>query len=290
MNQTYLNIINIRGAFMRNRFISIVSVLLISIVFIISLSGCSSQVATTSPAAAESSTQAQPVTLNVSAASSLTRAITEISSLYMQNNPNVTITLNCAGSGTLQKQIEQGAPTDVFISAAPAQMNALQNENLIDNSTRKNILTNTLVMVVPNDSTLGLSSFQDLTSDKVSKIAIADPKSVPAGSYAQKAFDELGLTAQLTPKYVIGASAEAALSYAESGNVEAGLVYLSEAKTSTKIKVVANAPDDINAQIVYPAAVIKATKAADAANKFENYLMNSEAKAIFEKYGFTVVP
>ena len=131
---------------------------------------------------------------------------------------------------------------------------------MIVTDTRKNLLNNTLVMIVPNDSTLGLTSLKDLASDKVNKIAIGDPKSVPAGTYAQKAFDELGITAQVTRKYVIGADVKAVLSYVESGNVDAGLVYSTDAITSTKVKVVASAPADINAQIVYPVAVIAASK------------------------------
>lgn len=237
---------------------------------------------------ASSTAQAQPVTLNISAAASLKDVLPQLNALYIKSNPNVTITPNFASSGTLQTQIEQGAPADVFLSAAAAQMNNLQNENLIDNSTRKNLLINSIVMIVPIDSTLGLSDFKDLATDKVKQIAIGDPKSVPAGTYAQQAFDLLGITSQVTPKYVMGADVKAVLSYVESGNVQAGIVYSTDAKTSTKVKVVAAAPAEINAKVVYPVAVIKATKVADAANKYENFLFSSDAKAIFEKYGFTL--
>jgi molybdate transport system substrate-binding protein len=235
-----------------------------------------------------SSTTLRAVALNVSAASSLTDALKEINALYTKENPNITITPNFASSGTLQKQIEQGAPADVFISAGASQMDALQKENLIVTTTRKNLLNNTLVMIVPNDSTLGLTNFKDLAGDNVKKIAIGDPKSVPAGSYAQMAFDELGITAQVTGKYVIGADVKGVLSYVESGNVDAGLVYSTDAKTSTKVKVVANAPADINAKIVYPAAVVAASKVAKAATNYENFLFGTEAKTIFEKWGFTM--
>jgi molybdate transport system substrate-binding protein len=233
--------------------------------------------------------KAELVTLNISVAASLTDALKEVNAQYIKNNPNVTMTPNFASSGTLQKQIEQGAPADVFISASAAQMDALEKGNLIVTGTRKNLLTNSLVMVVPSDSTLGLTDFKDLATEKVTKIAIGDPKSVPAGTYAQQAFDELGITAQVTSKYVMGADIKAVLSYVESGNVEAGLVFLTDAKASTKVKVVASAPADINARIVYPAAVIAASKVQEAAQKYENYLAGSEAKNIFEKWGFTVV-
>ena len=230
-----------------------------------------------------------PVTLNVSAASSLTAAIKDIDAQYTKENPNVTFSANFASSGTLQKQIEQGAPADVFISAGSSQMDSLAKENMIITDTRKNLLNNKLVLVVPADSTLGISSFNDLTSANIKQIAIGDPKSVPAGTYAQKAFDLLGITDEVSSKYVIGADVKAVLSYVESGNVDAGLVYLTDAMTSTKVKVVATAPDTINAQIVYPVAVVAASKVTDAARAYENYLFGNEAKTIFEKYGFTVI-
>jgi len=247
--------------------------------------------AKTTAAVTSTTTQATQtaVTLNVSAASSLTDAIKEINTLYTKNNPNVTLTPNFAGSGTLQKQIEQGAPADVFISAGASQMDALEKASLIVSSTRKNLLKNTLVLIVPADSTLGLLSFRDLAGEKVKQIAIGDPASVPAGKYAQSTFDELGLTSQLSGKYVIGADVKAVLSYVESGNVDAGLVYLTDARLSSKVKIVAFAPDDINAKIIYPAAVIAASKVSEAATKYENFLFGAEAKAIFEKYGFTVI-
>jgi molybdate transport system substrate-binding protein len=230
-----------------------------------------------------------PVTLNISAAASLTDALNEIDELYTKDNSNVTITPNFASSGTLQKQIEQGAPCDVFISAAATQMDALDKAGLLLDGTRKNMLNNQVVLVVPSDSTLGLASFTDLTKDSVKKIAIGDPKSVPAGTYAQQAFDELGITAQIQSKLVLGSDVRQVLSYVESGNVEAGIVYSTDAKTSTKVKVVASAPADINAKVVYPVAVIKASKNQDAAKAYMDFLFTAKVKAIFEKYGFTAV-
>ena len=255
-------------------------VILITVFLTVSLAGC----AGTTP-----TTPTPSVTLNIQAAASLTDALKEINSQYIQSKPNVTVTPNFASSGTLQKQIEQGAPADIFISAGASQMDALQKANLIITDTRKNLLNNKVVLVVPNDSTLGLTGFQDLALDKVKKIAIGDPKSVPAGTYAQQAFDELGITAQVQPKYVIGADVKAVLAYVESGNVDAGVVYSTDALISTKIKVIAGAPDDINAKIVYPVAVVAASKYQAQAKDYENYLFGPQAKAVFEKYGFTLV-
>lgn len=250
--------------------------------FAVSLAGCG-QDATIAPTAIP-----QTVTLNIAAASSLTDALKEVNALYVASNPNITLTPNFAGSGTLQKQIEQGAPADIFISAGAAQMDSLVKGNLIVTDTRKNLLNNILVMIVPNDSKLGLTVIKDLASPKVRKIAIGDPKSVPAGAYSQQTFDELGITTQLTSKFVIGSDVKSVLSYVESGNVDAGLVYLTDAKTSTKISIVDYAPADINALIVYPIAIVKDSKVSDAAIKYENFLFTAQAKAIFDKYGFTM--
>jgi molybdate transport system substrate-binding protein len=228
------------------------------------------------------------VTLNISAAASLTDSLKAFNTLYSQIKNNVTIVPNFAASGTLQKQIEEGAPADIFISAAAAQMNNLANEGLIDNSTRKNLLNNKVVLVVPSDSTLSLSSFKDLTGEKVKKIAIGDPKSVPAGTYAQQAFDEMGITSQVTGKYVMGADVKAVLSYVESGNVDAGIVYSTDALTSKKVKIVASAPDDINAKVVYPVAVVKTSKYPNEALDYENFLFLAGTRETFEKYGFVM--
>lgn len=201
----------------------------------------------------------------------------------------VKITANFAASGTLQTQIEQGAPADVFISAATKQMDNLQKEGLLLNETRQNLLYNKVVLVVPSDSTLGITSFNDLALDKVKKVAVGDPQFVPAGTYAFQAFDLLGITAKVQPKEVLGADVRQVLTYVEGGNVDAGIVYSTDALTSSKVKVVASAPDAINANVVYPVAVIKASKNPEVAKHYLNFLFSSQAKVIFEKYGFTVV-
>jgi molybdate transport system substrate-binding protein len=231
---------------------------------------------------------AAPVALNVSAAASLTDALKEINVIYMQDNPGVTVTSNFGSSGTLQKQIENGAPTDIFVSAAAAQMDALQKEKLIIDDSRQDLLINKVVLIVPAGNPLGITDFKGLVFDKVVKIAIGDPKSVPAGTYGQQVFDKLGISDAVKSKLVLGSDVRQVLTYVESGNVDAGIVYLTDAKTSSKVVIAANAPDDINAKIVYPVAVVKASKSADAARAYEKYLFGSKAKAVFDKYGFTM--
>jgi molybdate transport system substrate-binding protein len=270
---------------------SLVAILLMSIIILAGTVNCSQQPAQTAePSITAQPTQApQPVTLNISAAASLTDVMKDIIAQYIKDNKSVTITPNFGSSGTLQKQIESGAPVDIFITASTANMDALQKAGLLVDSTKKNLLMNKLVLIVPSDSSITIKTFADLTNDSVKKIAIGDPKSVPAGNYALQLFDQMKITDKLAPKEVLGSDVRQVLTYVESSNVDAGLVYLTDAMTSTKIKVVATAPDDINAKIVYPVAVIKASKNIDAATAFENALFSSWAKALFEKYGFSLV-
>ena len=231
---------------------------------------------------------AQKTEINVSAAASLTDVIKEINTIYMQKNPGVTVTANFASSGTLQKQIENGAPTDIFISAAAAQMDALQKGKLIKEETRHNLLINKVVLIVPNGNPLNISDFKDLTSEKVAKIAIGDPKSVPAGMYAQQALDKSGISDAVKSRLVLGGDVRQVLTYVESGNVDAGVVFLTDARTSAKVKVVADAPDEVNASVVYPVAVVSYSKNVNATLAYENFLLGNEARVVFEKYGFTM--
>jgi molybdate transport system substrate-binding protein len=229
---------------------------------------------------------APAATVNVSAAASLTDAIKEVNRLYIEANPNVTIIANFGSPGTLQKQIENGAPVDVFISAAAAQMDALQKQKLIIDDTRRNLLINKVVLIVPSGNPLGIGDFKDLVSDKVKKVAVGDPKSVAAGMYAQWIFDKFGIYDSLKSKLVLGADVRQVLTYVEGGNVDSGIVFLTDAKISSKVKIVANAPDDINAKVVYPVAMIQGSKNTLAALGYESFLFSSQARAVFEKYGF----
>ena len=232
---------------------------------------------------------APAVTVNVSAAASLTDAIREINELYTGHDPSMKIVTNFGGSGTLQKQIENGAPVDIFISASAMQMDALQKQQLIVDGSRKDLLVNKVVLVVPSGSTLGIADFKDLTGDKVVKIAVGDPKSVPAGQYAQMIFDKYGISGPVGPKLVFGSDVRQVLTFVESGNVDAGVVFLTDAKISGKVKIVADAPDEVNSKVVYPVALINTAKNMGAAADYENFLFGEKAKAVFEKYGFTAL-
>jgi len=228
------------------------------------------------------------VEISISAAASMTDALQEINALYMQENSWVTLSVNFASSGTLQKQIENGAPVDVFISAAPAQMNALEEGGFLVDSSRRNLLNNKIVLIVPADSTLGLDSFMDLLDSGVVRIALGDPEFVPAGTYGKKALEILGIYDQLLPKLILGSDVRQVLGYVEGANVEAGIVYSTDAAITDGVVIVAEAPAEVNPLIVSPAAIIKGCQDIEAAQAYIDFLFGQEAAAIFAEYGFSL--
>lgn len=233
-----------------------------------------------SPVVAQSDTK-----LLVSAAISLKDSLEEIKPTYQKTNPKVTITYNFGSSGALQQQIENGAPADIFFSAAQKQMDALDSKRLILKDTRRNLLNNRLVLVVPKKSS-GITSFRDLTDPKVKKIAIGEPRSVPAGQYAEEVLKKLEIWDRVKPKLVLGNNVRQVLAFVESGNADVGVVYLTDAKTSNQVKEVATAADNLHSPIVYSVAVLKDRKNPSAARKYVQFLSSDRAKNVFEKCGY----
>lgn len=231
--------------------------------------------------------EAEPVTLNLSVAASLTDAMEEIGNLYKDECPNVSIEFNFGSSGSLQQQIEQGAPADIFISAASKQMNELEEKELLLDDTRIDLLQNELVLVVPKGNT-GIAEFADLTKEEIELIAIGDPESVPAGKYAQEAFTTLGIWDKLESekKLMLGKDVRQVLAYVEGEEVQAGAVYRTDAQISDKVEVAAVAPEGSHSPVIYPVAVIKESKQQEEAKKLITFLTGDEAMAVFEKYGF----
>ncbi|NJO73687.1 MAG: molybdate ABC transporter substrate-binding protein [Leptolyngbyaceae cyanobacterium RM1_406_9] len=223
--------------------------------------------------------------LLVSAAASLTDVMQELAPLY-QAQSKATIRYNFASSGALQQQIENGAPVDIFISAGQKQMKALQQKNLLLSGTQRNLLTNRLVLVVPAN-TAGMTSLKNLTEARVKRIAIGDPRSVPAGQYAEEALTEAGLWQTLKPKYVMASNVRQVLQFVEAGNADAGLVYLTDAKTTDEVKIAQMIPTNLHSPIAYPIAVLKRSSNQKVAKDFIQFLSSSIAKKVFAKYGFT---
>lgn len=255
--------------------------LVFSFLLTFSLVGCSGN--TTQPSTNVS--KAEPTEIMVSAAASLKDSLTEIQNAYAQKAPEVKLTIVYGASGTLQQQIEQGAPVDLFISAGKAQMDALEQKNLLVKESKVDLVGNELVLITGKDKNK-ITSFEDMTKADVDKIGIGTPESVPAGKYAQESLTSLKLWDTLKPKFVMAKDVTQVLNYVETGNVEAGLVYKSDAQGSEKVKVVAAAPASSHKPISYPAAVISSTKNKQTAEDFLKYLQSSEAQQVFEKYGF----
>lgn len=251
---------------------SIIAVLLLSCLFIF-FTGCGK-------------TGKEEVSLTISAAASLQDSIEEIKAIYAGIQPQVKLIINYAASGTLQQQIEQGAPTDIFISAASKQMDALEKKDLLINETRRNLLENKMVLVVPITAA-EITEFAGLTGDGINKLAIGTPDSVPAGKYAQEILQNIGLWDSLPPKLILAKDARQVLTYVESGNCDAGIVYETDAKTSDKVKIAAYAPEKSHSPVLYPIAIIKTSKYAEEARDFLAFLNDDKVKNIFEKYGFT---
>jgi len=254
----------------------------IMLMFIATVSGCATKKAAEAPAV-----KAEPVNLTIAAAASLQDAGEELKTIYTAKHPDIKITYNFAASGTLQKQIEEGAPVDLFVSAGKSQMDALAQKKLITDTSLKNLLGNELVLIAKKDSTL--SSFEGLVDKSVGKISIGTPETVPAGQYAKETLTTMKLWDQIQPKLVMAKDVRQVLTYVETGNVDAGLVYRSDTSGMKDAKIVAAAPAGSSKPIVYPMAVIASSKHPKEAADFEAFLGSDEAMQIFVKYGFTAL-
>lgn len=225
------------------------------------------------------------VSLTISAASSVQEVIQDIGSLFNQQHPHVKLTYNFGSSGSLRHQIEQGAPVDIFISAAGQHMDALENRNLLLNNTRQNLLTNKIVLITAQNN-LDLKSFSQLQKSEVKKIAIGAPDSVPAGKYAKEVLDSLQLYQPLEHKFIFAKNVRQVLAYVETKNVEAGIVYSTDAQLSKQVKVIEIAPTISHSSIVYPVSIIQTSQYPAIAQEFIQFLFSDAAKSIFKQYGF----
>lgn len=246
---------------------------------------------TTKPVVSQSavlSVKQENVQLTISAAASLKDALSEIVTIYSQAKSNVAIRNNFGSSGNLQQQIINGAPVDVFISAAAKQMDELQKKGLIIPDTRRDLLSNRLVLIVPADKN-DISDLKDLTTANIKRIAIGDPRSVPVGQYAEQALTKLELFQDVQSKFVLGNNVRQVLQFVESGNAQAGIVYATDVKTSTKVKVVQVLDARLHKPIVYPIAVLQKSTNQPSAKSYLEFLSSEPAKTIFEKYGFSTL-
>src|SRR5215475_7583425 len=224
--------------------------------------------------------------VNVYAAASLTDVMKEIAANYEKESAD-KIVFNFGASSLLARQIIERAPADIFFSADEAKMDDLQKAGLIAMETRRDLLSNALVIVVPNDSKLTIASPDELIT-KTQKIATAAPRAVPAGIYTKEYLSGLGLWDKLESKMVPTENVRAALAAVESGNVEAGFVYKTDADVSMKVKIALSVPAAKGPVIRYPVAIIKEAKSKSAAEGFLRYLESDTARKVFKRYGFIV--
>jgi molybdate transport system substrate-binding protein len=226
--------------------------------------------------------------LTVHAAASLSDAMKEIGAAYEKESGD-KLQFNFGASNMLERQIEESAPADVFLSADEAKMEALEKKGLLLAGTRRSLLSNSLVIVVAADSTALPKSASDLAKSEYKKIALAETRSVPAGIYARAYLEKLGLWDSVNEKVVPTENVRAALAAVESGNVDAGIVYKTDALISKKVKIAVEIPGADSPKISYPVGVVKSSKEPERAKKFVEYLAGPAARSVFEKFGFIVM-
>jgi molybdate transport system substrate-binding protein len=228
-------------------------------------------------------------TINVAAAISLKESLQEIARAYAADTGD-RVEFTFGASGQLMAQIKNGAPIDAFISAANKQVDDLDKAGLIDAKTRRVVAGNSLVLIVPADAPAGLSNFKGLADDRIRRLAIGEPRTVPVGQYAQQVLRKLELEQRLSDggRLVYGSNVRQVLDYVERGEVGAGIVYATDAREAgdAKVKVVATADPTTHEPIVYPGVLVKTSRKREAAVRFLDYLGSDKARKVFEAKGF----
>ena len=226
--------------------------------------------------------------IRVAAAASLKNAFeNELIPMFEEQNPDITVTGIYDSSGKLQTQIEEGLDADVFMSAAQKQMNALNDEGLIDTESITDLLENKIVLIVPSGNAAELKNFADI--QEAASIALGDPASVPAGQYAQEALTNLGIWDKIQDKVSFGSNVTEVLNQVTASSADAGIVYATDAASmADKVEVVAEAPEGSLAKpVIYPVAVVKKSAHPQEAKTFEAFLKSDEAMSVFASYGFS---
>ena len=229
----------------------------------------------------------EKVELTILAAASLTDVCDELKAQFEKQNPSVTISISYGGSGALQTQIEEGAPADVFMSAAMKQMTALDEEGLMDSDSIVQLLENKVVMIVPKESDTGVSSFEDAATDAVTMIGLGEPGSVPVGQYSEEIFESLGILDAVKEKANYGSDVRTVLSWVETAAVDCGVVYATDAYTSEDVKIVCEAPEGSCSKVLYPVGVVAASEHPDEAAAWLAFIQSEASMELFESYGFS---
>lgn len=227
--------------------------------------------------------------LTILAAASLKDVCGELEKLYEEKHPGMNLIFSFGSSGALQSQIEEGAPADIFFSAAQKQMNALKEKGLMDDDSIVDLLENKIVLIVPADSDVKISTFEDAATDAVSMIGLGEPKSVPAGQYAEEVFTTLGILEKISAKANYGQDVRTVLTWVEERAVDCGVVYATDAYSTDKVRIICEAPAGSHKRVIYPVGIIKETLNKTASKEFVEYLKSDEAMELFKKHGFSTV-
>jgi molybdate transport system substrate-binding protein len=224
--------------------------------------------------------------LSVFAAMSLSDALTEIGTQFAEDH-EIRVHYNFAASSTIQRQIEKGASADIFISASPIQVNALNVLGLLEDETRTDVLTNRLVVVSQNNTEITMENLKEIQDTSIKRIAMGHPEIVPAGSYAKEALEHFELWEKVKPKLIFGTDVRATLAYLTSGNVDIAIVYETDTKVTNKVKVLFKFPKETHSRIVYPAVILRGSHEKVLAETFLTFLKEPTATVIFQQHGFT---
>ena len=231
--------------------------------------------------------ETEKVELTILAAASLTDVCNELKVRYEAENPYVTVNFSYGASGALQSQIEEGCPADVFMSAAVKQMDALANEGLMDTDSITNLLENKVVLIVPKESDIDISSFEDVATDKVTMIGLGEPSSVPVGQYSEEIFESLGILDEVQAKANYGSDVRTVLSWVEASAVDCGVVYATDAYISDQIRIVCAAPEGSCKKVIYPVGIVANSAYAEEAGRWIAFIQSDESMTLFESYGFS---
>ncbi len=226
------------------------------------------------------------IELSIFAAISLTDALGEIGTAFTAET-GIKVYYNFEASTTLQRQLEKGASADVFISASPRQVVALETKRLLEVGSRHDLLTNRLVIVSDETAGISVETPDSLAMPEISRIAIGHPNIVPAGTYAKEALTHFGLWETLQPQLIFGMDVRATLAYVTAGNVDIAIVYKTDTTLTENIKVLYELPSEAYTPIIYPAVVMKDSLRKQEARRFMSYLQSMQSSKVFEKHGFT---
>ncbi|WP_243123623.1 molybdate ABC transporter substrate-binding protein [Thermaerobacter sp. FW80] len=250
------------------------------------VTACQAAPSSPGPVPGQDAAAARPVEVLVSAAASLQDALREAMADFGRDHPAIRVRFNFGSSGALAQQIEAGAPADVFIAAGQQPMDRLVEKGLVDRDAVRVLARNRIVLIVPRGEAGRVRGWQDLTAEEVRRIAIGDPAHVPAGQYGRQVLEHLGLWARVNAKLVLDQDVREVLHHVAAGEAQAGIVYQTDAATSDRVAVVAEAPPGSHRPVVYPMAVLKDSRHPAEAAAVVEFLLSARSQAVLQRHGF----